>query len=153
MINLTTGKHLNLSNVLLVRKNIKNDGLKQEIESLNNGIQKQGLEKAGPYITAVRNIIENGDDIQLDTEIIIPLNKYTPKIGEHTVLKTFCIKNAIYYSYKGNKKDLQNILKDIYTYIQNNYVKVNTPIYYVNLMGLDNIGNDDTEVDIYIGVA
>mgnify|MGYP000972065557 CR=1 FL=1 len=155
MVNIEVGKELILENVLSLRKKLTQEEINSEIANIKKYFELNGIGKAGPIVTSTHSVeMERGVAI-LDMEIIIPMDRNFADVtkSDYKIKPVFKIANAIYVRNQGNPSQLEQIYKEMMSYIQKNGLQQITPSYNVTVKEiLPGMDLNEAIIDVYIGI-
>lgn len=153
MINIESGKELNLDNVLSLRKKMKQQDVSQALLDIGQFLDNNGVQKKGSIVTATFGLEQNESDTIVDIEILVPMNKYFELSSPYTFKKKFQLVNAVYARHKGNPDLLENTYSEIIAFISANHLQQITVGYNVTVNDLQPMQSlDEFIVDVYIGM-
>lgn len=153
MVNIITGKELELYNVLSLRKKMKQETIPQALNYIGQYLEQNGIQKQGPIVTATFGLEQVSNETLVDIEILVPLNKQFQSSETYTFKEKFHLVNAVYARHKGNPALLENTYSEILTFISINQLQQITVGYNVTINELQPTQTlEESIIDVFIGI-
>ncbi len=151
MYTIQTGKELHLSNVLSLRKKMKQAQINEELVKVGKFLADNGIKKDGPLVTTTYSVDQDGT---LDMELLVPMDRLTDVPSEYILKPQFILTNALYTRYEGDPSKLQVAYAELIQYIKQNKLHQITTGYNVGVKDVQiSEGISVSAIDIYIGVS
>ena len=152
-MNIIKGKELKLENVLSLRKKMTQMEIQNEMINIGKHLEENGVKKNGPIVTATHSIEQINNEMLLDMEILVPMDKKLELSGKYKLKEIFHLTNAVYKRHEGNPNNLQITYNEMMEYITQNNLQQITAGYNVSIVDLKpGESLDKMIMDVYIGV-
>lgn len=154
-IHIESGKELKLENVASFRKKIKKSSVNSEFCRIINLLENNGATVIGPIVTATFGVEIINDELVLDIEFLVSVDKKIELPDAAYVFKpVFYLVNALHVRYEGAPSEIEHVYKEIVSYMNQNQLHQVSPAYNVNSnhqMNVNEMGKSSI-IDIYVGV-
>lgn len=142
-------KKLELKNVLFFRKKLEQNEIEAKINQMAKYMEQQGLIQKGSLVTATHGVETIDNKVIIDIEVMIPVDRLIND-GEYEFYETFTLNNALYIRHLAGIDSLQDTVNYLLKYITDHQLKINSPIYNIQLQSLE---TGEIFVDCYIDIA
>ena len=131
MIRYTESEKVEYYNLVRFRNWIRQDEMSELYAELNRVILGNNAKKCGPLISCTHVVRKNGETLELDFEIMVPIDKKIPLTMEFCMCEKFTIENAMDVQIITDKYMLEKEVKEVNGYIKSNNILPKTEIYSV----------------------
>lgn len=141
---------LEFYNLLSFRGKIAHCSQDSVISKMIQLIVGQGASKNGPVITTTYSVEQTGNQLMMDIEVLIPVNKIIEVTNDYTFKPHFRLENAVSLKHEGAPNNIQKSADKLMEYIYENKLTPITTGY--NVFSDCNEG-EMINIDMYVGVS
>ena len=131
MINYTEKKKIEYFRLVRYRNWIGQEKLSELYDELNRIILGNNAKKTGPLISCTHLVRKKGESLELDFEIMVPIDKEIPLTLEFCMCEKFYIENAMDIHIVTNKCSLEKEIAEVNQYIKDKNILPQTATYSV----------------------
>lgn len=148
MINYIEKNNVEYFNLVRFRNWIRQDKLSALYDELNRVIIGNNAKKCGPLISCTHFLRKNGESIELDFEIMVPIDKNIPLTLEFCMCDKFCIEKVLDIHVVTSKFSFEKEMAEINQHIKENKILPKTATYSV----LEKDDNEMIDTHIIFGI-
>ncbi len=148
MVTYNTGNLIEYTNLVRYRNWIKEENLKKLYEDLNRVILGQDAKKSGPLISCTHYVKKNGEAVEIDFEIMVPVDKRVPLPIGFNYCSCFRVENAMDIHIVADSLQFQRELEEVRQYIAEKNILPKTATYSI----LVKEENDIVDTHLIFGV-
>lgn len=149
---ITLDNKLEFENLLSFRSKVTQQGIQEEMKSIELFIKTNGLKKIGPTITTTY-AIQQAMIPTMDIEVLIPIEGQPVSNNKYLFKDKFKLINALKISHTGNPTSLQQTVSEIQKFIQDKKLQPITSLYNVTVKEAKTAEElNDVQIDMYVGI-
>ena len=147
-----TEQSLELIRLACFRKKMKPSSIQQELEVFLRHLRDQGLQKAGPMVSATFAVEPALDEPILDMEFLIPVDRPVELNGEYMYKPLFRLVHAVRTRFSGNPAQLEAVYQALQQFLNSQRLQPISAVYNVTLNNEAIVRGEILIIDIYVSV-
>lgn len=146
-------KVLEVKNILSYRKTILQDDVNNKLLEIEQFMENNNLKKNGPMINITYGAKKIDSQIEIDLEIMIPVNKKFNSQADYKFKPIFRLVNAVKMRYEGNAIGIQQKYNELNQYIIEKKMTPITGGYNVVKKEANTVSElDKMIIEVYVGI-